>query len=359
MSRGELIGALSYAGMLAPKNRGRLDLRAQGGELRIQVVGHVGFSRATLKVLGDHEFNISVACDRLVEVVHALPQNEVWMQHADGFLRVTCGPAVYKLMSQTTGDESTRGIQRKGPQAQVPANVLVELLKRVKHAMSTSADAKPLASCVHLEKREGLGVVEAVATDGFCMAHHEVECAEWPFNQMNIGRDEVKLILRFLSGLEGLAIDVWSDGTTIGLSREGHETAIFLEDTTYYAWRRALPSIMKRTVTCDRMELHEALKRAAVLADAEDGVMLKLDVDTLAIEAEDREGQVSHEKIDVDLEGDGLAVAFDLKPLLEILLVLDGEQVRMKFGDEYDACLVYAPGDCEGTYGVVVPLKDE
>lgn len=100
----------------------------------------------------------------------------------------------------------------------------------------------------------------------------------------------------------------------------------------YPAYQQLLPRQFERSITVDRRQLLNAVERIAVLADQKNNV-IRFDIDPscdqLLLSVEARDVGSGRESVTAQISGDGLAITFNVKYLLEGLKVLSTADIQL------------------------------
>lgn len=134
-----------------------------------------------------------------------------------------------------------------------------------------------------------------------------------------------------------------------------------LVEGTYPSYSSVIPSNNPNTLTIDRLELYNALKRVAVFSNqASNLVKLQLSGNQITISAQDLDFSISaYERLNCLFEGDDMEIGFKSTFLIEILSNLSSPDVLLRLSDPSRAGLILPSEkeiDDEDTLMLLMPM---
>jgi DNA polymerase-3 subunit beta len=103
--------------------------------------------------------------------------------------------------------------------------------------------------------------------------------------------------------------------------------------------------------------LLQTLQRAAILSNEKfRGVRLILTTDNLRIVCNNSEQEEAQEELELQYDGEGLDIGFNITYLLDVLNNTASETVTCAFGDANSSALITIPGNDSFKY-VVMPMR--
>lgn len=301
---------------------------------------------------------LTVPAKTLLELVSGLAQGKISLESEGEILTVQCG----NFHAQINGIPAT----------EFPAIPLAEekgvsfpkqVLKSSEQILFAAAvdEGRPVLTGILTEVKDG--VLDLVATDGFRLAHRQVQLA--PSHQRAEGfkslipKRTFEEILRVLDETDAENINIstsenqnqiiFTAGSTILSSR--------LIDGQFPAWEKIIPEKMVTRVVVDRDELLKGVKLAAVFAKGEANIVVLttkkgyLDLKSSAKEIGSQENQ-----IEAQVEGEELQIAFNAKFLMDALSNIPTSQLTMEFSGPLSASLIKPIGE-EGLEYILMPVR--
>lgn len=202
------------------------------------------------------------------------------------------------------------------------------------------------------------GSVKAVATDGHRLALSNLELPGLAAQQKQIiiPRKGVLEIMRLLASDEQL-VTLSLGQNHIRLTDSNFVFSSKLIDGRFPDYRRVLPRNSTKLVTAHRSMLKDACTRASILSNEKyRGVRFTLASHELQIVANNPEHEQAEEVIEVEYQGDGLEIGFNVGYLLDVLNTLTTDLVQLHLNDANSSALVEGVGNTGASY-VVMPMR--
>lgn len=158
-------------------------------------------------------------------------------------------------------------------------------------------------------------------------------------------------------GGEDDVISVDIGGGKLRATVDGTDFYATLIKGEFINWRNIMPKSAQTRVTLDVAKLRMAVDRAALIARQGHNnlLVLRIDNDAMAVEARSEVGDV-HEAVEVELEGQALDIAFNVKYLADMLKNADAAEIEMRMNGAIAPCTVCAAGGGDVTY-MVLPVR--
>ncbi|MDR2164983.1 MAG: DNA polymerase III subunit beta [Zoogloeaceae bacterium] len=305
---------------------------------------------------GEGDGAVTVAARKLLDILRSLPETaEVTLNLEDGRLQVKAGRSRFNLqtlpaddfprMSVTEGDEKRFTVSQKS---------FRYLISKTQYAMASQDVRYYLNGLLLIVDGKEL---RSVATDGHRLAYNSMEIEnELAHQEMILPRKTVLELNRLLEESDApLEITVgeaqirFAFGGTVLLSK--------LINGKFPDYERVIPKELVNRVTVDRLALHAAMSRAAILTnDKFRGVRVLLEPGTLKIVAVNAEHEDAEEEIETPYAGASLDVGFNVTYLLDVLNNLSGNEIEWNFNDATSSAMVTVPGNERFKY-VVMPMR--
>ncbi len=200
-------------------------------------------------------------------------------------------------------------------------------------------------------------VLRAVATDG-----HRLSLCEMPVpdssgtaQQVIVPRKGIIELQRLLRDDGDMVIAIGSNHVRVEVDDIRFTSKLI--DGRFPEYERVIPRAAESAVLADRMTLHHALQRTAILSNEKyRGVRLLLEENVLTIQAHNPEQEEAEEQVEIDYTGESMEIGFNVNYLLDALGAVDTETVELGLADANRSCLIQEPGadDCKF---VVMPMR--
>lgn len=214
--------------------------------------------------------------------------------------------------------------------------------------------------------------LDLVATDGFRLAHRQVQLA-LDGKQDQAGAEGFKSLIPGKTFEEILKIISESDVEEVKVAvSENQNQVVFNLDQSivssrliegqFPAWEKIIPKEIVSRVLIDKDVLLKAVKLAAVFIRSEaNTVMLTTGILTtgesgLTIKSQAKELGSQENEIEAEISGESLQIAYNTKFLLEAVSHIPTSQVMMEFSGSLSASLIKPIGE-EGLEFIVMPVR--
>jgi len=299
---------------------------------------------------------VTVAAKKLQDILRALPEKSVvTLDVEENRLQVKAGKSRFNLQTLPVEDfpKLPESIE---PQAKITLKQkeLKNLLFLVQYAMAQQDIRYYLNGLLLLLEEQQLKVV---ATDG-----HRLGFA-WVELELNQERREVilprKAVLELAKQLndseELVIIEILQNQIRFTFSNIVIVSKVV--DGKFPDYNRVIPIGYQKHFEVNRLLLLQTLQRAAILSNEKfRGARIILTTGNLRIVCNNSEQEEAQEELEIQYEGEGLDIGFNITYLLDVLNNLTCETVRCSFGDASSSALVTVPGNENFKY-VVMPMR--
>jgi len=296
----------------------------------------------------------TVAARKLLDILRALPEDEVTLSLANKKLAVQCGRSRFSL--QTLAAEEFPVVARSEFQVDftLPASSFKHLLSMVHFAMAAQ-DIRYYLNGMLLVCEPGR--VRAVATDGHRLALCETpRDGEAATAEVIIPRKTVLELARLLpEGDEPVRIQIATGQVRVSFGAV--EFISKLVEGKFPDYAKVVPAANPKQFVIGREALQQALSRVAILTtDKFKGVRCVLASGSLKISSTNTDQEEAQEEIEIDYTGEGLDIGFNVTYLLDVLANLRTDQLKFSLGDALGSALVTLPESDLFKY-VVMPMR--
>jgi DNA polymerase-3 subunit beta len=299
---------------------------------------------------------VTVGARKLLDILRALPQGaETAITLQDKRMQLKAGRSRFSL--QTLPAEDFPRLAR--PSGEIARFALTQkalrrLLGLVQYSMAQQDIRYYLNGLLMVVEDRQL---KLVATDGHRLAYASMALgAELPRQEVIIPRKTVLELSKLLcESDEEVRVEVSS--TQVGFLFGTIELVSKLVDGKFPDYTRVIPREHKNRLQIDREALRQALQRAAILSNEKfRGVRWVLTDNNLKIVSSNAEQEEANEELEVQYNGDGLDIGFNVTYLLDVLNNVPGSVVEASFGDAASSTLISVPGEKDFKY-VVMPMR--
>ncbi|GMG86043.1 DNA polymerase III subunit beta [Biformimicrobium ophioploci] len=327
------------------------ELSLTGTDLEVEIVGR-------LPVTGvDLEGEVTVPARKLVDICRSLPDDAELKFERDGERMILrSGRSRFMLSTLPTNDFPNQEEADAKASFDIPQAEIRRLVEATGFAMAQQ-DVRYYLNGLLLECRPQQ--LRAVATDGHRLAMCDrdvpgINVAE-PI-QAIVPRKGILELARLLEDSDAPASVVLGNNH-IRVSNSQFTFTSKLVDGKFPDYERVLPKGGSKEIYADRLELRQALSRAAILSNEKyRGVRLQLSDGQLQIVANNPEQEEAEEIISVDYHGETLEIGFNVSYLLDVTAVVASDQIRITLADSNSSALLQQPEDGDSVY-VIMPMR--
>jgi DNA polymerase-3 subunit beta len=334
----------------------RIRLTAFDLSLGIQV----GFP-AIVEESGD----IAIPAKLLSDIVSRLPDGPISLENESGatLVTLTCLTGNYELRGMSSEEFPELPSIEGGKTISIGVETLIEGLRGT--LFSASGDeTKQVLTGIHLSVGD-LGL-EFAATDGHRLAVVETIGDNAGLDgslkdlAVTIPATALRELERAISKYGGdEVVELHFDDSQVVFDLKDQRVTSRKLDGSYPAYRQLLPRQFATQVTIDRRQLLSTLERIAVIADRKNNIvkfMIKELSQTLELSVDATDVGSGKESLSIQLAGDGLLIAFNVKYVMESLRNLQSTEVQMQLNTPTSPVIITPLGGTKMTH-LVMPVQ--
>lgn len=302
--------------------------------------------------------SITVAHKLISDIVTRLPDEDVTFSINDsGMIDLKCGSGKYQLHGLPIDEfpELPR-LEEDSDNTELSSNALLQGLAATLFATSDN-ETKRILTGIHFTVNEA---IEFAATDGHRLSvlNYELPEGDRTEFELTIPAKSLREIEKLCKTHEG-AIAISFDRANTIFSTAQKTVISRLLDGTYPNYRQLIPNRFERQITLERKLFISALERIAVLADQKNNIV-KLEIDntaqSIAVSVEAPDVAAGREEIPTQVSGEDLAIAFNIKYLLEGLKSFDSSEVQLQLNAVNSPAVIVPIGAAKQTY-LLMPVQ--
>lgn len=290
------------------------------------------------------------------EVIRKMPDGEVSAILSRSYvLTLKCRGSRTNIAGQSADAYPRVETAAEMTAVELPQNMIKDMIQRTSFAVPAE-DPRPilLGGCFNMQS----GQIDMVGLDGFRMAMRTSRVSDVEHSIKSI------IPLKSLEEIAKLMSD--DDDAMVNLNFSKNQLMVDLEKTTLYTglidgeyidYRRVLPKSFTTELTVSREEFSRCVDRASLMAREGKNNLIKFTVegDKMFITSNSEVGDV-FEELNVANSGGDIVIAFNVKYLLEIVRVISGDEIVIKFGTAVSPCVIAPAGGDDFTY-LILPVR--
>ncbi|ODS91425.1 MAG: DNA polymerase III subunit beta [Comamonas sp. SCN 65-56] len=336
------------ANVLIQKTGNALQFTTSDQEIQIRTTADLG---------GDTgEFATTVGARKLIDILKTLPGDQtVSLDSGPSKLVLKGGKSRFTM--HTLPAEDFPLVQESanfGPVFSVPQKVLKELLAQVSFAMAVQDIRYYLNGILFVAEGKTLSLV---ATDGHRLAFTAADLeVEVPKQEVILPRKTVLELQRLLSDADG-AIQMQFAGNQARFTFGGMEFVTKLVEGKFPDYNRVIPRNYQSSITLGRAPLLASLQRSAIMTSEKfKGVRLNIEPGSLRVSSNNAEQEEAQDELDIDYGGEPIEIGFNVTYLIDALVSMGQEMVRIDMLDGNSSVVFQIPGNEHFKY-VVMPMR--
>jgi DNA polymerase III subunit beta len=339
------------ANVLIRKTGPQIELTTSDLEIQVRTVAELG---------GDSgNFATTVGARKLIDILRSMPPDQtVSLSAAQNKLTLQGGKSRFTL--QTLPSDDFPLVQEAadfGPMFSVPQKTLKQLIDQVHFAMAVHDIRYYLNGILFVAEGKNLTLV---ATDGHRLALAQATLdVEIPKQEVILPRKTVLELQRLLKDDKDAAgtIEMRFAGNQAKFSFSGMEFVTKLVEGKFPDYNRVIPKNHKNSVTLGRVPLLASLQRAAILTSEKfKGVRVNFEPGLLRIASSNAEQEEAKEELEIDYAGDSIEIGFNVTYLIDAMLNMSQEMVKLELQDTNSSVLITVPEQAGFKY-VVMPMR--
>jgi DNA polymerase III subunit beta len=302
----------------------------------------------------------TIPAKKLLELVRLLPDEEIRFKLLENhYIQITCDRKSYKMVGMSK-DNFPALPEFPHPLVKIPAKLLAGVIAKTTFAISLEESRYTLNGALLVVKP---GSLTMVATDGHRLAMVETDHKFDGFS----AETRVLVPKKAMNEVQRLAAESSDDAVVEFAQDESH---LFFQfggrlltcrklTGQFPNYEAVLPRDVNKTVTIERGELQDALRRVSQLADQRShAVKFMLAKEGLEISASSPEYGEAKEAIEKEYKGEPIAIGFNAQYLLDFLAAASDGPVSFELKDEQSAGQLRPLGDESSRYRyVVMPMR--
>lgn len=308
-------------------------LRAQDGSLSLSGFDYEVSARVSVEAEVDEEGTVLVSGRLLADICRALPNRPVEISTDGVRATVVCGSSRFTLHTMPV-EEYPALPEMPAATGTVPGEVFASAVSQVAVAAGRD-DTLPVLTGVRIEI-EG-DTVTLASTDRYRFAVREFLWKPETSDASAVALVPAKTLLdtaKSLSGGDSVSLALSGSGSgegLIGFEGAGRRTTTRLLEGDLPKYRTLFPTEFNSVAVIETAPFVEAVKRVALVAERNTPVRLSFEDGVLTLEAGSSDDAQAVERLDIELDGDDVSIAFNPGFLLEGLSAIDSPVAQLSF----------------------------
>jgi DNA polymerase-3 subunit beta len=307
---------------------GGIQLRAGDGRLQLAATDMELSLRGSVDAEIDAEGEVVVPGRLLLDIVRALPENEVELEHRadEAMLLVSSGSASYRVHTYASEDFPRLPDVEALQLHPVDRDALLETIGRVGRSASRD-ESRPVLTGI-LVRFESDKVVMA-ATDSYRLAVKETPApGGLPELEAIIPARALAELSRLAAGADEVQLGLHENHVVFGA--EGAWLTTRRIDGQFPNYRQLLPEHFEHELQLPREELLDVVRRVSLMAQRNSPLRLRFADGELTVSAQTPDVGEARESLPAPYNADAMEIGFNAEFLRDGLESVDSSTVRLK-----------------------------
>ena len=304
---------------------------------------------------------VTVSAKKMYEIVRELPAEDIQIKVEDNnWVKIQTGHSQFKLVGLPRDEYPALPDVAEEGMIVIEGDTLRDMIKKTLYAVGEN-DARYVLNglFVHMTQTKGGLNIRMVGTDGHRLsmvdrvmdAKHKEESVIIPKKAMM----ELRRLLEEDTPKTELHMGFSKNHALF--KRDGLVMVSKLIDSNYPNYLQVVPAKSTKKVTVSKDIFTHAVKRVSILSkEKTNAVKLQLEPGRLILSTNNPEVGEANEELAVDYKGEAIAIGFNSRYLMDVLLAMDREAISLELSDALSPCLITEEGD-ENYKCVVMPMR--
>ena len=300
------------------------------------------------------EGNIVIDAKIFNEIIRKLPNSTINIETLDNdIIQITCEKSTFNLVHMNAEDYPSLPAIDENISVEVPQNILKNMIKGTSFAIAQD-ETRPILQGILFEVKDKQ--LNLVALDGYRLAVR----SEYLDNENNvevvIPGKTLNEISRILEDSQDI-VQITFTNNHILFNLNNTKVISRLLEGKFVNYLSLLPHEYKILVDVKKQDLQNCIERASLMSKDNNSNLIKLDFkeEGVIITSNSQLGKVK-EELDLNLQGEGIQIAFNSRYLLDVLKNIDDENVLMEMTSSVSPCVIKCKQNNNSKY-LVLPVR--
>jgi len=309
------------------------------------------------KIENEKEGSVCVFMNKLVEIVSALPDEEIKITtNEDLLVEINNKQGTYKITGRNSAEFPENPPVQTKDTLKIKGEDFSNIIEKTSFATSRD-DLKPALSGVYLNINEK--ETTAVATDGHRLVKFIKERNGSEKNALVVPGKFLKIIKNTIKKEEMLRVNI--DENTLSTNQGVFTITTRIIKETFPDFNSVIPDNNTIKATIETQKLISCLKRVSIFSNrTTKQTVLSFSDQSVMISAQDPETSTSgKEHADCEYEGEPLTVSYNAKYLIEVLQHIDTQKTNIYLSTPLSAAIIKPEKqkDGENFTALLMPLR--
>lgn len=287
------------------------------------------------------------------ELIRKLPNDTVTFKTENNNIYINCQKSEFVIVGNSPEEFPQLPAINENSMYEISQDVLKNMIRQTLFSIAQD-ETRPILTGVLFEVKDG--ILSFVALDGFRLALKSYDLGSVNNISAVIPGKTLNEISKILEPVEE-SVKITFTPNHILFNLGNTRIISRLLDGEFINYRQIIPDEYRLRARVNMNELLDSIERASLLAREGKTNLIKFELteDKMVITSNSQMGKV-HEEINMDLEGEGIKIAFNSKYFLDVLRIIDTEEIYLEFSTNVSPCLVKKVDSPDYIY-LVLPVR--
>ncbi len=299
---------------------------------------------------------LTVSGKKIFEIVKSLPEGQEvsFVEKKDQLLEITAGQSEFKILCQAKDEFPAVPEPKFEKDISLPFDKLKEMIELVYYAIAQEQRYYLNGALLILKGKS----LELISTDGHRLAYTQT------------GLDKIKLDkeMRVIVAKKTLSELRKADDSTVSFDADDNNLFFKVKNRTLISriieskfpnFDSVIPKDNPQVLIVPRAEFADAIRRVSLLStERSRGIKLFIEKKKIRLFSSNPEIGEARDKLDVDYTGSEMEIGFNAQYMLDFLVSIGSDKVRLELKDENSAAVMRPePSDEVKCLYVLMPMK--
>ncbi len=301
------------------------------------------------------EGSVVVDAKLFSDIIRKLPDSKVEISLKDNSeLLIECDSIKFNILSYSSFEFPKLPKIEEGQMHEIPQELFKNMIRQTVFATAKN-ETRPILTGVLMEIEKDM--LNMVALDGYRVALRKSKIESQLNNKVVIPSKTLNEINSIMSEEEGEKIQISLTNNHALFIINNTKLISRLLEGEFINYEQVIPKEFESRVKIKTRQLLDSMERAFLLGGEGHNNLVKFTIadEKMIINSNSELGNV-HEEIEIELEGDGLQIAFNSKYFIDALRVVDDDVIYLEFTTELSPGII-KPIDNDNTIYLVLPVR--
>ncbi|SKA97435.1 DNA polymerase-3 subunit beta [Caloramator quimbayensis] len=271
------------------------------------------------------------------EFIRKLPNDIIMIEVKDNNVFIKCNKSEFVIVGNNPDEFPSLPSINENTMYEISQDLLRNMIRQTIFAIAQD-ETRPILTGILFEIKDGM--LNFVALDGYRLALKSESIESSQNISAVIPGKTLSEISKILEPSDDI-VKITFTPNHILFTFENTKIISRLLDGEFINYRQIVPDEYKLRVKVSKNELLDSIERASLLAREGKTNLIKFEIsdDKMVITSNSQIGKV-YEEIEIELEGEGIKIAFNSKYFVDVLRIIDSEEIYLEFSTSVSPCVV-------------------